>query len=194
MGTLKIEKDSSESAKAKRPMPLPVERALAKLGQGIGLARRRILVHGASHGKGKREHALALHCPSDACIPGAAEACEPAGHTKRRDRTQPDGRAVAAAHTCQQIQASPGGDVTGPLNVKETVSVCIGEADRDVGMLVYAKQGARESTSFAYSERWLAWAERFRVSPELELISAYQSRKAPSKIDSPLPFAAARRR
>lgn len=81
--------------------------------------------------------------------------------------------------------------MTSPLNVKETVGVCIGEADRDVGTLIYARQGAREGTSFAYSEGWLTWADRFKVSPELELIAAHQSRKAPSKVDSPFPFALA---
>lgn len=81
--------------------------------------------------------------------------------------------------------------MTGPLNIKEKVSVCIGEADRNVGTLIYTKQGARENTSFAYSEDWLQGPDRFKVSPELELVTAYQSRKAPSKVDSPFPFALA---
>ena len=78
-----------------------------------------------------------------------------------------------------------------PLHTKEKISVCIGEADQQVGTLIYTKQGARENTSFAYSEGWLNSANRFKVSPELELVTAHQSRKAPSKVDSPFPFALA---
>lgn len=81
--------------------------------------------------------------------------------------------------------------MTGVLNIKEKVSVCIGDANQNVGTLIYTKQGARENTSFAYSEDWLRRPDRFKVSPELELVTAHQSRKAPSTVDSPFPFALA---
>lgn len=60
----------------------------------------------------------------------------------------------------------------------------LGDAGIPVGRLVYVRQGRRENSAFAYDERWLANPDRFAVSPDLDLIAAYQQRKAPSPQDS----------
>lgn len=78
-----------------------------------------------------------------------------------------------------------------PAAVKQQVDVCIGRAGTPVGTLVYVKQGRRENTAFAYDARWLANPDRFAVSPDLDLISGYQTRKAASTHDSPFHFAIA---
>ena len=78
-----------------------------------------------------------------------------------------------------------------PLNIREKVDVCLGQAGIPVGTLTYVKQGQRENTAFAYSADWLADADRFKVSAELELIAQHQVRRARSPADSPFPFALA---
>ena len=74
---------------------------------------------------------------------------------------------------------------------KERVAVCLGKGGLPVGSLIYTKQGRRENTAFAYTEQWLGNAARFKVSSDLELISNYQTRKAPTEMDSAFPFALA---
>lgn len=76
-------------------------------------------------------------------------------------------------------------------SIRQEVEVCIGRAGMSVGRLVYARQGRRENTAFAYDERWLANPDRFAISPDLELVTGYQPRKAPSPVDSVFPFAIA---
>jgi len=62
--------------------------------------------------------------------------------------------------------------------------VCIGKAGQTVGQLSYVKEGARDSSAFAYDNAGLSDPARFEVSPDLALVSARQVRRAPSKIDS----------
>lgn len=75
------------------------------------------------------------------------------------------------------------------VNIKQQVDVCIGKAGSFVGSLTYVKQGQRENTAFIYDETWLTNADRFKVSSDLDLISGYQLRKAPSAHDSAFHFA-----
>jgi serine/threonine-protein kinase HipA len=77
------------------------------------------------------------------------------------------------------------------LNIKESVTVSLGQAGIPVGTLVYAKQGRRENTAFAYRAEWLANPAHFKVSSDLALVPDYQLRKAPTPADSPFPFALA---
>lgn len=76
-------------------------------------------------------------------------------------------------------------------HIKQQVEICLGKAGIPLGRLTYVKQGQRENTSFAYDESWLANPDRFKLSPDLELIAAYQQRKAPSQHDSVFHFAIA---
>lgn len=75
------------------------------------------------------------------------------------------------------------------VNIKQQVDVCIGKAGSLVGSLTYVKQGQRENTAFIYDETWLTNADRFKISSDLDLISGYQQRKAPSAHDSAFHFA-----
>jgi serine/threonine-protein kinase HipA len=75
--------------------------------------------------------------------------------------------------------------------VRQEVDVCIGKAGTTVGTVTYVKQGQREHTAFVYDETWLSNPDAFKVSPDLDLIRAYQQRKAPSLHDSVFPFALA---
>jgi serine/threonine-protein kinase HipA len=73
--------------------------------------------------------------------------------------------------------------------VKQTVNVAVGEAARPVGMLTYSKDGSREYSAFAYAPEWLAAADRFELSPDLQFVDGHQYRKAPTKDDSIFHFA-----
>lgn len=68
--------------------------------------------------------------------------------------------------------------------MKTRLDVRIGKDGLPVGELTYVKDGAREYSAFAYDERWLRSANRFAVSPDLELTPGHQVRKAPTKDDS----------
>lgn len=83
------------------------------------------------------------------------------------------------------------GAKSGTANIQQTVSVCIGKAGALVGELTFVKQGARENTAFAYGPEWLARPDRFKVSPDLDLTTGYQRRRAPSPQDSVFHFALA---
>ena len=76
-------------------------------------------------------------------------------------------------------------------NLQQQVDVCVGKLGTLVGQLRYVKQGQRENSSFAYDAGWLASARRFEVSPDLPLVLAHQTRRAPSKSDSVFHFAMA---
>ena len=75
------------------------------------------------------------------------------------------------------------------FNIKQQVDVCLGQAGTHVGSLTYVKQGQRENTAFIYDETWLTNTDRFKISSDLDLISGYQQRKAPSAHDSAFHFA-----
>ena len=70
------------------------------------------------------------------------------------------------------------------VNVRRSVTVCLGNAGTLVGELTYVKQGARENTTFAYAPEWLSRPDRFTVSPDLDLTPDYQRRRAPTTQDS----------
>jgi serine/threonine-protein kinase HipA len=75
--------------------------------------------------------------------------------------------------------------------LKRQVSVCLGKAERLIGQLTYVKDGAREYSSFAYDNLWLASPDHFEVSPDLPLIEGHVVRRAPTQIDSCFHFALA---
>jgi len=69
-------------------------------------------------------------------------------------------------------------------STRQQVQVCIGKADLPLGSLVYAQQGRRQNSAFAYDEAWLANPERFNVSADLQLEPGHQPHKAASTHDS----------
>lgn len=61
-----------------------------------------------------------------------------------------------------------------------SIQVCLGDAQRLVGILRYNREGARESASFEYDGAWLGAAERFSIDPSLPLFAGPQfHRKSP---------------
>lgn len=62
--------------------------------------------------------------------------------------------------------------------------VCLGKAQKPLGRLIFVKDGQREFSQFAYSDEWLADAQCFDVSPDLQRQSGYQLRKPPTKNDT----------
>jgi serine/threonine-protein kinase HipA len=70
------------------------------------------------------------------------------------------------------------------INTRRTVTVCIGSAGTLVGELAYLRQGVRENTSFACDPAWLARADRFTISPDLDLTADHQRRRARTAQDS----------
>ena len=77
------------------------------------------------------------------------------------------------------------------LTARQEVDLCIGKAGTLVGHLIYARQGQRERSTFAYDATWLDSATRFQVSPDLPLVAGYQPRRAVTKVDSVFHFAIA---
>jgi serine/threonine-protein kinase HipA len=75
--------------------------------------------------------------------------------------------------------------------LKRRVGVCLGKAERPIGQLTYIKDGAREYSSFAYDNPWLASHDRFEVSPDLPLVEGHLVRRAATKHDSCFHFALA---
>jgi len=74
---------------------------------------------------------------------------------------------------------------------KTQLDVCIGRNGEHVGQLTYVKDGAREYSAFNYADGWFRNKERFTVSPDLELASGHQVRRAPTHDDSRFFFALA---
>lgn len=68
--------------------------------------------------------------------------------------------------------------------IQQRVDVCVGRAAALVGQLVYARQGQREFSTFAYDTQWLTRPDRFEVSPDMPLVAGFQARRAPAKADS----------
>jgi serine/threonine-protein kinase HipA len=58
--------------------------------------------------------------------------------------------------------------------VNRTIRIFLGDEARPVGVLRYDQQGARESSSFEYDERWLANPDRFAIEPGLPLVAGPQ--------------------
>jgi serine/threonine-protein kinase HipA len=73
---------------------------------------------------------------------------------------------------------------------KRKVGVALGQCAIPLGQLSYAREGRREHSTFAYDAGWLNDSiTRFKISPDLPLVSGNQFRKAPSKEDSIFHFA-----
>lgn len=68
--------------------------------------------------------------------------------------------------------------------LKVQLNICVGKAGTNIGQLVYAKDGAREFSQFAYELSWLQNGHSFNISPDLAWQEGYQLRKAPTKDDS----------
>jgi serine/threonine-protein kinase HipA len=64
------------------------------------------------------------------------------------------------------------------------MNVFLGKAVKPVGRLIFVKDGQREYSQFAYSDDWLADAQFFDVSPDLNRQSGYQLRKPPTPNDT----------
>ena len=60
-----------------------------------------------------------------------------------------------------------------------------------LGQLTFVREGRREYSAFYYASEWLRSHDRFEVSPDLPLREGVVTRRAPSTLDSPLPFALA---
>ena len=70
------------------------------------------------------------------------------------------------------------------MSVRQQVRVCVGRSGEPVGTLVYARQGRRENSAFAYEQSWLAHDGHFNVSADLRLAIGYQPHKARRSVDS----------
>ncbi len=70
--------------------------------------------------------------------------------------------------------------------MKQTATICLGEAGTEVGTLSYEERGNRRSAGFVYSQAWLDNPNRFELSPDLPLATGYQYR--PSKPTSTSAF------
>ena len=58
--------------------------------------------------------------------------------------------------------------------MKRSIAVCLGESAAHAGTLYHDAVGGRERSAFAYTDTWLAAAERFAIEPELRLMSGPQ--------------------
>lgn len=68
--------------------------------------------------------------------------------------------------------------------LRTQLDVCLGKAEKQVGRLIFVKDGQREFSQFAYSEEWLSDSQYFDVSPDLNRRTGYQLRKPPTKNDT----------
>lgn len=73
--------------------------------------------------------------------------------------------------------------------IKHQVQVVLGAKASSVGQLTFVREGRREYSGFSYGKEWLSSPERFEVSPDLPLREDFFTRRAPSDVDSPFPFA-----
>ena len=60
--------------------------------------------------------------------------------------------------------------------MRNSVTVCLGEAGVEVGTMVFDRTGTRQSVAFEYSRPWLSNPERFALSPDLPLVGGFQYR------------------
>jgi serine/threonine-protein kinase HipA len=58
--------------------------------------------------------------------------------------------------------------------MKRTIKVFLGEGPRQVGMIRYSAEGARESAAFEYDAGWLSAPDRFSIDPALQLVAGVQ--------------------
>lgn len=69
--------------------------------------------------------------------------------------------------------------------------IVIGRRALPVGQLTFVRDGRREYSGFSYASEWLRSRDSFEVSPDLPLREGFVTRRAPSDLDSPFPFALA---
>ena len=75
--------------------------------------------------------------------------------------------------------------------LRHQASIVIGAKALPVGQLTYVRDGRREYSGFAYASQWLRSRDSFEISPDLPLREGFVTRRAPSDLDSPFPFALA---
>ena len=75
--------------------------------------------------------------------------------------------------------------------LRRQVRVVIGTKALTVGQLTFVRDGRREYSGFSYASEWLRSRDSFEVSPDLPLREGFVTRRAPSDLDSPFPFALA---
>jgi serine/threonine-protein kinase HipA len=68
--------------------------------------------------------------------------------------------------------------------VRRQLDVFLGKGEQAVGRLIFAKDGQREFSQFAYNEAWLLDAQYFDISTDLNRQTGYQLRKPPTPNDS----------
>jgi serine/threonine-protein kinase HipA len=75
--------------------------------------------------------------------------------------------------------------------LRQQVRVVIGAKALTVGQLTFVRDDRREYSGFSYASEWLRSRDSFEVSPDLPLRAGFVTRRAPSDLDSPFPFALA---
>jgi len=78
-----------------------------------------------------------------------------------------------------------------PQATRRRAQVVIGARALPVGELDFVRDGRREHSGFSYAPEWLRSRENFVISPDLPLREGFVTRRAPSDLDSPFPFALA---
>lgn len=71
-----------------------------------------------------------------------------------------------------------------PVPLRRQLEVFLGKGEQAVGRLIFAKDGQREFSQFAYNEAWLLDAQYFDMSTDLNRQTGYQLRKPPTPNDS----------
>lgn len=71
-----------------------------------------------------------------------------------------------------------------PLQQRTSLDVLLGESEKPLGRLLFAKDGPREFSQFAYNQAWLSDPRCFDVSPDLVRQAGHQLRKPLTKNDS----------
>lgn len=75
--------------------------------------------------------------------------------------------------------------------IRHQAHIMIGTKALPVGQLTFVRDGRREYSGFSYSSQWLRSRGSFEISPDLPLREGFVTRRAPSELDSPFPFAIA---
>jgi serine/threonine-protein kinase HipA len=71
-----------------------------------------------------------------------------------------------------------------PAPVRRQLDVFLGKGEQALGRLIFAKDGQREFSQFAYNEAWLLDGQYFDMSTDLNRQTGYQLRKPPTPNDS----------
>lgn len=70
---------------------------------------------------------------------------------------------------------------------RTTLQICLGNEGIEVGKLAFESEGAREHSSFQYSESWLAHPRRFAIAPDLSLTNERRFFRPQGENATPLP-------